>query len=157
RARRPDVAGYVWQGRQYEGLVCNAYEAIWGHGGSTMDAGRVLLDTPEARAGLGYLRRLLERGLSPASVTSQAEEESRRVFQEGRAAFMRNWPYAWAEAQRADSPIRGKVGMAPLPTVGGEPGYGALGGYQLALNAHTPAPKREAALALIAHLTSDEA
>lgn len=149
--------GYVWQGRQYEGLVCNAYEAIWGHGGSTMKDGRLLLDTPESRAGLEYLRRLLDTRVSPASVTSMAEEEARRVFQEGNAAFMRNWPYAYAEAQRDGSPIKGKVGMVALPSLGGEPGSGALGGYQLALNAHTPSWRREAATKLIAHLTSDAA
>ena len=48
------LLGYVWQGRQYEGLVCNVYEAIWGHGGETLDRGRVLLDTEEARAALTY-------------------------------------------------------------------------------------------------------
>ena len=146
--------GYVWQGRQYEGLVCNAYEAIWGFGGRSIEAGRLALDSVEARAALDFLRGLITRGASPPSVTSYAEEESRRVFQEGRAAFMRNWPYAWNEAQREGSPVRGKVGLSPLPTAGGEPGYGALGGYQLALNAHAPAWRREAALGLIAHLTS---
>ncbi|APR85989.1 Maltose/maltodextrin ABC transporter, substrate binding periplasmic protein MalE [Minicystis rosea] len=149
--------GYVWQGRQYEGLVCNAYEAIWGHGGATMDGTRVLLDTPEARAGLAWLRDTLARGVSPAAVTSMAEEESRRVFQEGQCVFMRNWPYAYAESQRPGSPVRGKVAISSLPSEKGGHGSGALGGYLLALNARSPAYKREAALALITHLTSLDA
>ncbi len=89
-----DIHGYVWQGKQYEGLICNVYEVFWGHGGKTMEGERVLLDTPPMRASLGYMRSLITRGASPTHVTSMAEEESRRVFQEGRAAFMRNWPYA---------------------------------------------------------------
>lgn len=149
--------GYVWQGRQYEGLVCNACEAIWGHGGATAEGDRVLVDTPEARAAIEHLAGLVARGLSPPSVTSMAEEEARRAFQEGRAALMRNWPYALAEAERAGSPVRGKVAISPLPTLSGEPGYGALGGYLLALNAHAPIEHRDAAIALIAHLTSAEA
>ncbi len=149
--------GYVWQGRQYEGLVCNALEAIWGHGGPTSSGGRVVIDSPEARAALEMLRGFLTSGVSPPSVTSQAEEESRRVFQEGRAAFMRNWPYAYLEAQREGSPIRGKVAISALPTTSGAPGHGALGGYLLALNARSPAYKRELALRFIAHLTSAEA
>jgi len=137
--------------------VCNAYEAIWGHGGATMDGTRVLLDTPEARAGLAYLRSLLASGVSPAAVTSMAEEESRRVFQEGRAVFMRNWPYAFSEGERAGSPVRGRIAISSLPTGTGEPGAGALGGWQLALNARVPAYKRAAAEALIRYLTSDAA
>jgi multiple sugar transport system substrate-binding protein len=155
--RAPGAAGYLWQGRQYEGLLCNAYEAIWGHGGETMAGGRILLDEPRAVAGLEQLRRWLTTGVSPGSITSAAEEECRRVFQEGRAVFMRNWPYAWGEAQRPGSPVRDRVEVAALPTISGAPGPGALGGYQLALNAHVPAWRRDAAVQLIGHLTSPAA
>jgi multiple sugar transport system substrate-binding protein len=157
-AKNPLLQGYVWQGRQYEGLNCNAFEAIWGHGGQVMDAqGRLTLETEQARAGLAWLRGLIESGISPPGVTSAAEEEARRVFQSGQAVFMRNWPYAWEEAQKPDSPIRGKVRIAPLPTLSGEPGWGTLGGWQLAVNAHVSEARRRAAERLIAHLTSPEA
>lgn len=157
-AREPSLQGYVWQGRQYEGLNCNVFEALWGHGGEVVDAqGRLRLDTLEAREALAWLRSLLESGVSPPSVLASAEEESRRLFQSGRAIFMRNWPYAWEQAQAPGSPIRGRVGMAALPSLTGEPGPGALGGWHLAVNAHVPAERRRAAEALIAHLTSPEA
>ncbi|WP_375755748.1 ABC transporter substrate-binding protein [Corallococcus exercitus] len=157
-AKAPGIQGYVWQGRQYEGLTCNVYEALWGHGGQSLgDDGRVLLETEAARAALAYLHGLIADGLSPQTVTGFGEEESRRVFQEGRAVFMRNWPYAWSEAQAEGSPIRGKVGIAPLPTKDGQPGWGTLGGWQLAVNAHVSPARRKAAARLIAHLTSPEA
>jgi multiple sugar transport system substrate-binding protein len=158
KQKNPLLQGYVWQGRQYEGLNCNVFEAIWGHGGQVLDEqGRLSLDTEQARAGLAYLRGLIASGISPPGVTSAAEEEARRVFQSGQAVFMRNWPYAWEEAQKPDSPIRGKVGVTTLPTVSGEPGWGTLGGWQLAVNAHVSEPRRRAAERLIAHLTSPEA
>lgn len=157
RRQRPSRRGYVWQALQSEGLVCNVYEAIWGHGGTSMIGGRLLLDTPEAREALAYLRALVACGISPRSVTSMAEEESRRVFQAGDAVFMRNWPYAWAEAESPGSPVRGRVGLSALPTADGAIGRGALGGFQIALNAHTPAWKVDAAHRFIAHLTSTEA
>ncbi|MGQ0508794.1 MAG: ABC transporter substrate-binding protein [Myxococcaceae bacterium] len=135
---------YVWQGRQYEGLVCNVYEAIWGHGG-------------DAEAALTYLRSLLVEGVSPSSVTSFAEEDARQSFQNGNATLMRNWPYAWSEAEREDSPIRGKFGVTALPSLDGSPGPGALGGWQLAVRAGLPPERRRSAVALVKHLTSAKA
>jgi multiple sugar transport system substrate-binding protein len=157
RRAAPELQGYLFQGRQGEGLVCNAYEAIWGHGGASLEGTRLALDTELARRGVGWLRAQVERGVAPRNVLSAAEEESRRAFQSGRAVFMRNWPYAWAEAQGPASAIRGRVAVSPLPTLSGEPGSGALGGWQLAINAHAPPGRREAALALVAELTSLEA
>ena len=156
-ARQRSVHGYVWQGLQSEALVCNAFEMIWGFGGAPSSPDNVTLDTPRARDALELMRTLLVSGISPPSVTSMAEEEARRVFQAGAAVFMRNWPYAFALLHGPGSPVRGQVGLAPLPTLDGRPGHGALGGYQLVLNARTPTWKREAALALISHLTSPEA
>lgn len=156
-ARDPSLRGFVWQGRQYEGLSCNAFEAIWGHGGEPLQDGRMVLDAPAARAGLTWLRELVASGLSPASVTTAAEEESRRVFQDGRAVFMRNWPYALPLLEAPGSPVRGRVAVAPLPTVDGAPGPGALGGWHLGVSARLPPARRAAAEALVAHLTSPEA
>ncbi|HEX9288343.1 MAG TPA: ABC transporter substrate-binding protein [Anaeromyxobacteraceae bacterium] len=156
-ARSPGLAGFLWQGRQYEGLDCNAFEAIWGHGGETLREGRLVVDTPEGRAGVGWLRDLVASGVSPPSVTSAAEEDSRRRFQQGEAVFMRNWPYALGELEAQGSPVRGRVGIAPLPSEGGAPGPGALGGWQLAVSARSPPPRRAAAERLVAHLTSPDA
>ena len=125
----------------------DAYEAIWGHGGSSMtDDGRLALDTEAARQALAFLRGTVERGLSPRTVLSASEEESRRAFQSGRAVFMRNWPYAWTELQGEGSVVRGKVAVSPLPTASGAPGSGAIGGWQLAVNARSPSHRRDAAL-----------
>ncbi|MCL2778846.1 MAG: ABC transporter substrate-binding protein [Polyangiaceae bacterium] len=153
----PSLFGYLWQARQYEGLICNGFESIWGHGGVTMQGDRVTLDTPQARAGLDFLRGLLDRGTSPKSVTSAMEEDSRRVFEQGRAVFMRNWPYAWTELQKEDSPVRGKIGVAPLPTTTGEPGFGALGGGQLVINAAAPQSHFAASIDLVRTMTSLDA
>jgi multiple sugar transport system substrate-binding protein len=144
RARGP----YLFQGRQYEGLVCNAYEAIWGFGGDNSLA----IDTPVARDALSFLRSLIVDGIAPRSVTSAAEEECRRAFESGNATLMRNWPYAWAELEK--SSVRGKVALTALPTRDGSPGHGCLGGWQLAMVTHVPEWKRSAAIALIEHLTS---
>ena len=151
------LSGFLWQGRQYEGLNCNVFEAVWGHGGEVLRNGRIALESDEARAALGWLRETVVSGLSPRSVIASAEEETRRAFQDGRAVFLRNWPYVWAEVQKPGSAVRGKVGFAPLPSANGAPGPGTLGGWQLAVNAHAPPWRRRAAERLVAFLTSHEA
>jgi trehalose/maltose transport system substrate-binding protein len=88
-------------------------------------------------------------------VLNYGEEEARGVFQSGNAAFMRNWPYAWAAGNNADSPIKGKIGVVALPK-GGEGGKntGTLGGWQLAVSKYSKNP--DAAADLVMYLTSKD-
>ena len=47
--------GFVFQGDEYEGGVCNGCEYIWSAGGNILDPddpSKVIIDTPEAAAGL---------------------------------------------------------------------------------------------------------
>jgi len=135
--------GFVWQGRAYEGLTCDALEWLVSHGGGTIinDEGRVTVDNPRARAALEQAAGWVGT-ISPPGVLNYAEEESRGVFQSGNAVFMRNWPYAWPLAQGAESPVRGKVGVAPLPRAAGEQGVHAatLGGWSLAVSRYSKHP-----------------
>lgn len=150
------IGGYVWQGKQYEGLVCNVLEFLWSNGGGVLDEGAVVLDGERNRAALAYMADLVHRHrVTPASVTTATEEPCRHMFGQGRAVFMRNWPYAWRLFQSPDSRVRGRVGMAPLPHFPGGAPAAALGGWQLAVNANSRHP--EVAEALVAHLTSADA
>ena len=83
-----------------------------------------------------------------------AEEDARGVFQNGKALFMRNWPYAWSLSQAPDSPIKGKVGVAPLPAGSGGKGAATLGGWQLAVNKYSK--NVDAAAELVMYMTSPE-
>jgi multiple sugar transport system substrate-binding protein len=150
RARRPGLQGFLWQGKQYEGLVVNVLESFWAEGTDLLGPdGTVLPDEAAARAALGFRRRLLATGLSPRLVASADEELTRREFGAGRALFLRNWPYARPLFEAPGSPVRGRVGVVPLP------GGGALGGAHLAISRATRHP--EAAWALAQFLTRPEA
>ncbi len=147
------LVGYVFQGKAYEGLTCNALEWIASAGGAPILGadGKVALDDPRGIAALDAAAGWIG-GLAPRGVLTYAEEEARGVFQSGRAVFMRNWPYAWALADAPDSPVRGKVGVAPLPRHGADGRHvGALGGGGLAVSAYSKHP--EAAADLVGYLT----
>lgn len=152
-AREPGMAGFVWQGRQYEGLVCNALEYLWSNGGDVLSDGRVVIDTPQNRQALAFMADLVQRHrVTPASVTTATEEPSRHLFGQGRAVFLRNWPYAWRLFEGPGSRVRGKVGVTTLPHFEGGASAATLGGWQLAVNRHSRQPA--AAAELVRFLTS---
>ena len=148
--------GYVWQGRQYEGLSCVYLEMIDGFGGdwlqtSTNQIG--LNSTPGVEAA-AWLQDLIDQGVSPEAVTNYAESEALQSFKVGDSAFMRNWPYAWAELQKSDSAVKGNVGIT---TMVAEPGHSTatLGSWGLAVlqgSSHV-----EASIEAIRFLTSESA
>ncbi len=153
----PERFGYVWQGKQYEGLVCNYLEVLAGFGGVWIDAetGHIGLDEPPAQAALEFLVRCARPGgISPPGVLSYQEEESRRLFQEGRAIFLRNWPYVWRLAQRPESALRDRVGVRPMvATSAGRPAA-TLGGWGLAVSSYSRHPAL--AVDFIRHVTTIE-
>lgn len=139
----PAMWGFVWQGKQYEGLVCNYLEVLHGHGGFWVDPAtfEVGLDRPEAVAALSFLVRCVrEDPISPRGIATYQEEESRRLFHDGRAVFLRNWPYVWRLAQAADSPMRGRVGVLPMVHAPGAGSAGTLGGWGLGVSAFSRHP-----------------
>jgi trehalose/maltose transport system substrate-binding protein len=148
------MQGFVFQGRAYEGLTCNALEWLDAFGGGTIvDAdGTITVNNPQAVEALDLAATWVGT-ITPEGVLNYAEEESRGVFQSGNAVFMRNWPYAWALGNAPDSPIAGNIGVTQLPK-GGEDGKhtGVLGGWQLAVSRYSQNP--EIAADLVTHLTS---
>jgi len=143
-----DLVGFVWQGKQYEGLICFALEVLRSNGADLWEG-----DQERARAGLRFLRETIAgHRITPLSMSMADEESTRRIFGDGRALFMRNWPYARSLLEREGSPVRGKVGVVPLPSFPGYASAPVLGGWLLAVPQSSP--RREAAGELIRYLTS---
>ncbi len=149
--------GIVWQGARYEGLVTTFIEYLGAFGGRIIDEqGRVMLDSPEAVRALTFMRKTLyDDRIAPLDVLTWHEEEGRFAFQNGNAAFMRNWPYPYAAMNdTAQSRVAGKFTVGPMPAAPGGRSTAALGGNQLAINAYTKFP--DAAYRLIAYLTAPD-
>lgn len=153
KAGNQKMWGLVFQGRAYEGLTCDALEWVDSFGGGTIvdGQGKVTVHNPKAVEAL-TLAASWVKTIAPEGVLNYAEEEARGAFQSGNAVFMRNWPYAWALSQALDSPVKGRVGVAPLPRGGaGGKHTGTLGGWNLAVSKYSKNAK--AAVDLAAFLT----
>jgi multiple sugar transport system substrate-binding protein len=148
--------GYLWQGKQYEGVSAMFVEVLEGFGGfwanpETLEVG---LDQPQAIQAVEFLRNTINKGLSPRGVVTYGEEETRLLFQNGGAAFLRNWPYVLKLANEEGSDVRGKVGIKPMVKGQGQAGGSALGGWGLGISKTTRHP--EEAWRVIQFMTSEE-
>lgn len=156
QAGNKGMQGYVFQGKAYEGLSCDALEWISSYkGGSVIEAnGKISINNAQAAKALDMAASWVGT-ISPKGVLSFGEEEARGVFQNGNSVFMRNWPYAWSLAQKDDSKVKDKVGVAALPK-GGVDGKSAatLGGWQLAVSKYSKHPAE--AVNLVLFLTSKD-
>jgi len=155
-AGKPDFQGFVFQGKASESVTCNAIEWIYSfNGGSIVEPDKkVSINNPEAIKALETAKGWVGT-ISPKGVTTYGEEEARNVWQAGNAAFMRNWPYAYALGNDPKSAIAGKFDVTVLPK-GGDNGKNAaaLGGWQLMVSAYSKAP--DAAADLVRYLASEE-
>jgi trehalose/maltose transport system substrate-binding protein len=166
RKTNPRFVGYVWQGKAYEGLTCNALEWVASYGGGTIvdaQSGKVTINNPKAAEALKMAASWIEPNgykgdqvfITPTGTLNDDEEGARGIFQSGSALFMRNWPYAWALANSGDSPVKDKVGVAVLPKGGAEGRHAAtLGGWNLAVSKYSKNQKEAADL--IRFMTSQQ-
>src|SRR5215216_6598824 len=117
--------GYVFQGADYEGGVCNGLEFIWTHGGEVLDpndASKVIVGSPESIAALATERSMVSDGVAPQGVANYTEEESDIAFMlHGDAVFCRNWPYMYGLGSDPRSKVKTElVGVSPLPVGDGQ-------------------------------------
>ncbi|HLI91583.1 MAG TPA: ABC transporter substrate-binding protein [Ktedonobacteraceae bacterium] len=150
--------GYVWQGAQYEGLVCDFCEVLYGYGGNVLDPNdpkKVTVNTPEAVQALTQMVSWVGT-ISPAAVTTYQETQALAAWQNGDAAFMRNWPYAIALSNDpSSSKIPNKFDEHPMLYGGSNTtGHSNIGGWQYGINAFSKNP--DAAWKFIHYMLSPE-
>ncbi len=144
--------GFVFQGNAYEGLTCDSLEWIASSGGGDfIDNGKVTINNKKAAAILDQMREQIGK-ITPRGVTSYQETETHTAFIDGNAAFMRNWPYAYSLGEAADSKIKGKFSVAPLPHGSGGHSVATVGGWQLAVSKFSK--HQGAAIEFVRYMTS---
>ena len=155
-AGNPDFQGFVFEGKASESVSCNALEWIYSYGGGSViePDKKVTINNPNAIKALDTARSWIGT-ISPVGVSTYGEEEARNVWQAGNAAFMRNWPYAYALGADPKSAVSGKFDVTVLPK-GGDNGKNAacLGGWQLMISAYSKVPDTSADL--VRYLSSAE-
>jgi len=154
--------GYVWQGAQYEGLICNFYAVLHGYGGSffqdPLHPTVVTINSAEAIQALAAMCHWVG-GISPQNITTYTEEVTRVTWETGEAMFMRNWPYAYVLGNDGgQSSVAGRFATHSL-LYGGKnhQGHSSLGGWQLGINVFSDPARKEAAWEFIRYMLQPEA
>jgi multiple sugar transport system substrate-binding protein len=148
--------GFVFTGAQYEGGTVLGIEFIRTHGGDVLDGDTVIIDSPEAIAGLTTQQALVSDAIAPESVANYQEDQASGAFLRGDSVFMRMWPYAYdflgdPELSSLDA---NQVELAPLPVAKGVEPVNVGGGFNFFLNAEAADP--DAAYSLIEYMTAPE-
>lgn len=128
------VDGFVYQSKQYEGLICNANEFTY--------------NWTKIKEGLEAMKSMKDSGAAPENILVYTEGETANSFIKGDSVFARNWPYQWGSIASEGTIKQDQVTVAPLP--GGD----TVGGWLLGVNKNSE--KKEGALALINFISGPE-
>lgn len=143
----------VWSWSQSEAMICDFTTLTAANGGKFFDDGKPAFETGGAKAALDYMTSSLKDGLTNPASLEYFEEDVRRVFSTGDAAFAMNWTYMNALVNDpSESQVAGKVGVISAPGVAGQSEASAVNG-SMGLGIPTNSPHADEAWAYITHLT----
>lgn len=118
----------VWSWSQAEALVCDYTTLVSGFGGKFYNNGKLDFSTPASQQAVKLMKSSLDEGLTNPASREYLEEDVRKAFSNGDAAFALNWTYMYNMANDAkQSKVAGQVGIMPAP--GDAPNrFGAVNG-----------------------------
>jgi multiple sugar transport system substrate-binding protein len=152
-----NLQGLSIQGAPIEGAVCTFLLPYWSQGKEFNDAsGKLTLDRSAAVKGLKQWLSMVDQGVIKRNVAEVKTADTVNEFKAGQVVFAINWGFAWDRFKDdADSAVKGKVGVMPLPAMAGGKSATCVGGWQWAVNAFSK--NKATAAKLVQHMSSPEA
>ncbi|MGL4974869.1 MAG: ABC transporter substrate-binding protein [Bosea sp. (in: a-proteobacteria)] len=131
-----NLSGFQTAGAPIEGTVCTYLVPMWGAGGSLTDAaGKLTMNTDAAKKPFELWADLKAAGVTPPNLAEIPTDRIRQNFQAGNLLFGMTWGYVWQRSQNdADSTVKEKVGVVPLPGFTADKAATCIGGWQLAVS-----------------------
>ena len=129
---------------------------LWGTGGSLTDAsGKPDLKSEGAKKPFELWGAMKQANVLPPNIAEIPTDRIRQNFQAGNLLFGMTWGYVWQRAENdADSQVKGKVGVVPLPGFTADKAATCIGGWQLAVTAFSK--NKAEAVKLVRYLSSPE-
>ena len=146
--KNPNLQGLSIQGAPIEGAVCTFLLPYWSQGKAFNDAaGKMTLDKEAAVKGMDMWLKLVDLGVMKKNIAEVTTPATVNEFKAGQVAFAINWGFAWDRFKDdADSQVKGKVGVMPLPSMAGGKSATCVGGWQWAVSAFSKSKAESAKL-----------
>jgi trehalose/maltose transport system substrate-binding protein len=116
-----------------------------------IDNGKATINNAKAATILDAFRAQVGKTM-PRGVTTYQEDQTEHAFDNGDAAFARNWPYQYGIGAGAGSKVKGKFNVTVLPHGASGKPVGTVGGWQLAVSKYSK--HKDAAIEFVRYMTS---
>lgn len=143
----------VWSWSQAEALVCDYTTLVSAFGGQFYQNGKLNFSDPGSVKAVTFMKESLDKGVTNPNSREYLEEDVRKVFSNGDAAFALNWTYMYNMANDAkQSKVAGEVGIVPAPSE--MPGKVAAMNGSMGLGVTQASAHQGEALEFVRYLTS---
>ncbi|WP_427003977.1 extracellular solute-binding protein [Pantoea eucrina] len=143
----------VWSWSQAEALVCDYTTLVSGFGGQFYQNGKLSFSSPASLQAVKLMKSSLDDGLTNPASREYLEEDVRKAFSNGDAAFALNWTYMYNMANDAkQSKVAGQVGIMPAP--GDAPGKAGAVNGSMGLGIASGSTQADQAWQYIRYMTS---
>ncbi|WP_284179468.1 ABC transporter substrate-binding protein [Rhabdaerophilum sp. SD176] len=150
-----NLRGFETAGAPIEGTVCTYLVPLWGSGEDMLKGGKLNLAGAAAKKPFELWADLKAANVTPPNLAEIPTDRIRQNMQAGNLIFGMSWGYVWNRLQNdADSTVKGKIGVVPLPGFTADRQATCIGGWQVAVSAFSK-NKAEAAK-LARYLSSPE-
>lgn len=150
-----NLRGFETAGAPIEGTVCTYLVPMWGAGEDLLKDGKLNLAGAAAKKPFQLWADLKAANVTPPNLAEIPTDRIRQNMQAGNLIFGMTWGYVWNRLENdADSTVKGKIGVVPLPGFTADKAATCIGGWQIAVSSFSK-NKAEAAK-LARYLSSPE-
>lgn len=146
----------AWSWAQAEAAICDYTTLVSAFGGDFLKDGKPAFQQGGGLDALKYMVDTYRSGVTNPNSKEFLEEDVRKVFENGDAAFALNWTYMYNMANDPkDSKVAGKVGVVPAPGVAGKSEASAVNG-SMGLGVTMASKHQDEAWKYIVYMTSQQ-